>query len=122
MQNAFAASPPRRSERGGDPASISSRALTRSCGAPAISAAPRWAGYSLVVDRAAHPAGDRGKAGETLLERWVGHEDLGPGLLPAGGDDEERVHAGHLAQVLLRDLRDPARDLLEGGHQVLGGA
>jgi len=52
----------------------------------------------------------------------VRHEELAAGLLDAGRDDEERVHAGDLAQVLLRDLRHAARDLLQRGHQVLGSA
>src|SRR5512132_2437441 len=51
------------------------------------------------VDRAPHLAGDVGEAGEALLERRVGLEDLGGVLLPAGREDEERVHAGDLTQV-----------------------
>src|SRR4029079_12100987 len=64
------------------------------------------------IDRAAHLTGDLGEPGEALLERRMRLEELRAGLLPPGRDDEERIHAGHLAQVLLRDLRDAARDLL----------
>ena len=37
-------------------------------------------------------------------------------------DDEERVHALDLAQVLVRDQRHLRRDLLQRAHQVLGRA
>src|SRR6476659_669546 len=74
------------------------------------------------VDRAPHLAGDVGEAGEALLERRMRLEELRSILLPAGREDEERVHPGDLAQILLRDLGHPASDLLQRGHQVLGGS
>ena len=59
------------------------------------------------------------EGGEALLHRRVIHEELADLLAPVRRDDEEGVHAGDLAQVLLRDLRDAARDLLQRAHQVL---
>ncbi|MES1246872.1 MAG: hypothetical protein ABUS54_04270, partial [Actinomycetota bacterium] len=67
----------------------------------------------------AHLAGDRRECREALLHGRVVHEELADLLLPVGRDDEEGVHALHLAQVALRDERDPARDLLQRAHQVL---
>src|SRR5512144_2668255 len=71
-------------------------------------------------NRLAHLAADLREGGEALLERWVIHEELADLVAPVRRDDEEGVHPGDLAEVLLRDLGDAARDLLERAHQVLG--
>ena len=73
-------------------------------------------------NRLAHLAGDLRERREPLLERRVIHEELADLRAPVRRDDEEGVHRRDLAQVLLRDLRDPARDLLQRAHQVLGRA
>src|SRR5678815_2344188 len=73
-------------------------------------------------DRAAHLASDLRQGLQPLLERWMRHEEAACPRLPVGRDDEERIHPLDLAQVLLRNLRDTARDLLQRAHQVLGRA
>src|SRR5215210_4018520 len=78
--------------------------------------------HELDVDRAAHLAGDLREPGEPLLERRVGHEELGADAPPVRRHDEERVHPLNLAEIALRDLRQLPGDPLERGHQVLGRA
>src|SRR5437763_16490984 len=52
-------------------------------------------------DRLAHLAGDLREGCDALFERRVIHEQLAHLRPPVRRDDEEGVHAGDLAQVLL---------------------